>query len=105
MFDYYVYLVKLPRAVEGFVTPNDDDSYTIYINSEMPAEKRTAALKHELEHIKRGHLYSDKPLSVIEAEADGKAANIFALDDMIPEFLSLDALKHWAIKKGKGAVQ
>lgn len=58
MIDYFVRYIALPRCVEGFVTPNDDDTYSIYINSEIPLERQREALKHELEHLKQNHLYS-----------------------------------------------
>ena len=68
MDDYFVYLVPLPHGVHGFVTPNDDDTYTIYINSNDSLERRIKALEHELEHIRKGHLYSPESASSIERQ-------------------------------------
>lgn len=96
MSDYYVRYIALPHSVEGVTVPNDDGTYSVYINSDIPAERQQAALAHEIEHIKHDHLYSCKPLSVVEREADGKIVNIFAMSDSIPEFKSLDHLKHYA---------
>lgn len=66
MIDYFVRLIPLPWGVHGFVTPNDDDTYSIYINSLLPEALQRAALEHELRHILNGDLYSEEPAAVIE---------------------------------------
>ena len=53
----------------GFVLPNDDDTYSIYINALLSDEKRRSTLEHEVDHIIRGDLYSDEAASVIEGYA------------------------------------
>ena len=68
MIDYFVYLIPLPQAVEGCVRTNNDDTYTIYINSNLSLERRIKALKHELEHLNRNHLYSVEEVSSIERQ-------------------------------------
>ena len=67
MIDYFVRFIPLPWHVKGFVTPNDDDTYSIYINSLLPDAVQRAALEHELRHIRNGDLYSDEPVVEIEA--------------------------------------
>ena len=66
---YFVRLLPLPSSVEGVVLPNDDGTYDIYINANLPAERQEAVLRHELAHIKKDHLYSEDPIRIIEAEA------------------------------------
>ena len=66
---YYVSLIDLPPPVRGVVRPNDDGTYTIYINAVLSVETRLAVLRHELAHIKKDHLYSEDPIRIIEAEA------------------------------------
>lgn len=66
---YFVRLIDLPPAVRGVVRPNDDGSYTIYINSVLSVETRRKVLTHELKHIKKDHLYTDDLIRKIEAEA------------------------------------
>ena len=68
MIDYFVYLIPLPHGVEGCVRTNDDDTYTIYINSNLSLERRIKALEHEREHLKENHLYSVEPVSSIEQQ-------------------------------------
>ena len=66
MIEYFVRLIPLPRHVEGCVTPNDDGTYSIYINSEISAERQREALKHELMHIQNDDLYSLTDAHIIE---------------------------------------
>lgn len=68
--DYFVRLVPFPPGkIDGAVTPNDDGTFSVYIDETAPREKQLEALDHELNHIRMDHLYSDKPIEVIEAEA------------------------------------
>lgn len=99
MTDYFVYMVSLPKKVEGVTVPNDDGTYTVYINSDLPEYVQQAALDHELEHIEYDHLYSNKPIKVIEKEADGAIPNVFDgnAPGHIPCFRSLEAFKHYVI--------
>lgn len=66
MFDYFIRFIPLPWHVKGFVTPNDDDTYSVYINSLLPEPVQRITLEHELYHIRNGDLYSDEPVSIIE---------------------------------------
>ena len=67
MIDYFVRFIPLPWHVRGFVTPNDDDTYSIYINSLLPEAIQRAALEHELRHIQNGDLYSAESVATIES--------------------------------------
>lgn len=65
----FVRLVPLPIAVRAVVLPNDDGTFDIYINADLPEELQHKALEHELEHIRRDHFYNDDPVWVNEQEA------------------------------------
>ena len=65
----FVRSVPLPEAVRAVVLPNDDGTFDIYINSTLPEELQLRALDHELEHIRRDHLYNDDPVWLNEQEA------------------------------------
>lgn len=67
MIDYFVRFIPLPWHVRGFVTPNDDDTYSVYINSLLPEAIQRAALEHELRHIQNGDLYSPESAAAIES--------------------------------------
>lgn len=69
--DYFVRLVPFPPgSIDGMVTPNDDGTYSIYIDSNVNTQRQKKALDHELNHIMMGHFSEDIPVDVIESEAD-----------------------------------
>lgn len=71
--DYFVRYVALPHTVEGLTVPNDDGTFDIYINAELPDAVQKETLAHELHHIQKDHFYNDiTPLPQMEAEADDK---------------------------------
>lgn len=67
--DYFIYLIGLPSTCYGLAVLNDDDTYTILINKDMPREKQEEAVLHELNHIRLGHFQSSEPISQKEWEA------------------------------------
>ena len=66
---YFVRFLALPSSVEGVTLPNNDGTYDIYINVNLPVEKRREALAHELQHIRFDHLYNNDPIWLNEQEA------------------------------------
>ena len=67
----FVRTVPLPEAVRAVVLPNDDGTFDIYINESLPPERQEDALRHELRHITKDHLYDDiSPVEQLEREAD-----------------------------------
>lgn len=65
----FVRLIPLPIAVRAVVLPNNDGTFDIYINANLPEELQQRALAHELEHIRRDHFYNDDPVWLNEEEA------------------------------------
>lgn len=65
----FVRMITLPETVPAVVLPNDDGTFDIYINAILPDEVQNKALEHELEHIRRDHLYNDDPVGLNEEEA------------------------------------
>jgi len=53
------------------VTHNEDDSYTIFLNSRDAYNVQQQAYLHALKHIKDGDFASDKSVQVIEAQQHG----------------------------------
>lgn len=52
MIDYRVILVSFPNGkVHECITPNDDGSYTIFIDARLPQEGQKKRLLHALKHI------------------------------------------------------
>ena len=46
-----VYLINMDTAVEEEVHPNEDGSFTIFINSRFNYERQMIVYRHALEHI------------------------------------------------------
>lgn len=94
--DYFVYYSQFPNyANPSSVTPNDDGTFTIYLNTRYPPDFLENHLRHELRHIARGHFDDTIPISLIEREADGESlyASFFHPPaGMIPCFNSEEAL-------------
>ncbi|MBR2999559.1 MAG: hypothetical protein IKF39_01050 [Oscillospiraceae bacterium] len=68
MIDLYVYQVKLPAGINEMVTPGAEDDYTIYINSELPPQKKLDAYRHAVNHCKRND-FGGYDVQIIEKEA------------------------------------
>lgn len=66
----FIRTIPLPYTVHGLVTPNDDGTYNIYLNENLPEETRRRYLSHELAHIAGDHLYDERPVEELEKEAD-----------------------------------
>ena len=66
---------KLPAGVRGTVTPNDDGSWTIFVNASLTEEQRQRTIQHELNHIQRCDFGGEDQIDQIEYQrhADGDA--------------------------------
>jgi len=56
----------MPPRVKGFVRKSPDGMHNIYLNSRLTYEAMTNAFLHELEHIQRNDLDTDKPITELE---------------------------------------
>ena len=70
--DHFVRFIELPRAVRGVTVPNDDGTFSVYINSLYGDETQRETLEHELSHLARDHFYRGGPIALQEAEAGGR---------------------------------
>ena len=66
MNEFFVRIVQLPSHVEACVTPNDDGTFSIYVNALLSENARERAVQHEIEHIAKDHLYCLDPVVKIE---------------------------------------
>lgn len=64
--DYFIRLIDLPPQVGGVVTPNEDGTYSVYLNSRKSREQNRIDFIHELNHIRNDDFYSDADIAVIE---------------------------------------
>lgn len=65
--DFVVREIELPPSVKGIVTPNPDSTFSIYLNMRLTPEQKSAALKHEIDHILNDDFYSSKAIEEIES--------------------------------------
>ena len=78
--DYYVRVIALPPTVRGLTMPNDDGTFSIYLNSLCSESVRQEALEHELSHMARDHFYKGESIAAQEAEASGRKAVLTEAD-------------------------
>lgn len=64
--DYFVRVVDLPPSIGGMVTPNDDGTFSVYINARKSCEKQKKSLAHEVKHITNEDFYGGKSVEEIE---------------------------------------
>ena len=65
--DYFVYYEKFPPSIRGLVTPNDDGTFSIFLNSRMSDAWKLVTYAHEVKHIQNDDFYNDIPIQRIEA--------------------------------------
>lgn len=65
--DYTVRVIPFPvNTVGGMVIPNDDGSFSVYINANLSQQRQKEALDHELKHIAEDDFYRGTPIAEIE---------------------------------------
>lgn len=64
-----VNVLKLPSRVKAVSLKNDDDSYTIIINSALSVEQQRKSLNHEIDHIENDDFCHDGDADEIECIA------------------------------------
>ena len=65
--DYFVRAVDLKDdSINAAVRPNDDGTYSVYLNTRASSEAQHAAMDHELEHMCEDDFNNEKPISEIE---------------------------------------
>ena len=65
--DYFIYMVRLPYRVKGFIVPNDDGTFSMYLNILLDFEQLLDAYIHEYLHLLNEDHYSERPIWEIEA--------------------------------------
>lgn len=94
--DYFVRVIELPRAVRGVTVPNDDGTFSVYINSLYDDGIQRETLEHELAHLARDHFYKAGSIAVQEAEASGRTGvGTASAERCIRLYPSLQALEDY----------
>ena len=68
--DYFVRLVDFPvdSGCDGIVTPNDDSTFSIYLDARTTRERQLKACNHEIKHIEHND-FDGKDIEKAEREA------------------------------------
>ena len=64
--DYFIYYMNMPPKIYAFVMPNEDATFSIFLDPRRDYFHRRKDLEHELNHIRNDDLYSGLPISAIE---------------------------------------
>lgn len=68
--DYFIYFEEFPHmGVTGLIAANSDGTVNIYINTLHNAERQEKALRHELRHMAKQHVFCDT-MTVAEKEQE-----------------------------------
>lgn len=65
--DYYIRIIKLPSGINAMIIPNDDSTFSLYLDSRRTWEQWLDDWEHEIWHLLRNDFYNDKPIWVVEA--------------------------------------
>lgn len=49
--DYFIYFQPMHGSIGGYVTPNPDGTFSVYLNERLSREQNMKTLKHEINHI------------------------------------------------------
>ena len=63
---YRVYIVPLPRRIQGCVRLDPEGFASIYINAYLSRSQQFATLNHELRHLRRNDMYSARSIRQVE---------------------------------------
>lgn len=64
--DYFVWFACLPPQVHGMLISNGDSTYSMILNARDCWERQLDGYEHELWHIIRNDLFSEKSIEEIE---------------------------------------
>ncbi len=67
-----VLYLQLPSRVKGHITKNEDDSYTIILNSRLSHEQNVRTYKHEISHINNDDFEKSDVNQIERSEKNGK---------------------------------
>ncbi len=62
-------IVSMPYEIDGITVNDENGDYNIYLNADIPDDKRVEAFRHEIEHIKQGHFYLMDQVVSLENQA------------------------------------
>ena len=64
--DYFVRYKVMPRGIYAYGLPNDDGTFSIYLDPRRSHDQQLADYRHELRHIANDDFYNGLTLDQIE---------------------------------------
>ena len=64
--DYFIRVIKFPVPIPAFLLLNSDGTYSLYLNADFDFCAQIDGYEHELWHMIRDDLYSEKDIRTIE---------------------------------------
>lgn len=64
--DYFIYYMTMPPKIYALVMPNEDATFSIFLDPRRDYFHRLKDLEHELNHIRNDDLYNGLPISAAE---------------------------------------
>ena len=64
--DYFIQYMKLPPKVWAMITPNDDSTFTMFLDPRRDFEQMLDDYEHELWHIIHDDFYNNETVQKIE---------------------------------------
>lgn len=68
--DYFIRYKQLPQGIYAFVTPNDDGTFSIYLDPRRSHDQQMADCSHEIWHIVNDDFYNGLPIQQVENSAE-----------------------------------
>lgn len=65
--DYFIYFMPMPPKIRACVTPNDDSTFSIFLDPRRSFSQQKRDLDHEIRHIIRDDFYNGRPIYEIES--------------------------------------
>jgi len=69
----FVHIMNLPDGTNEMVSPNEDGTYSIFLNAKLSNEGQFKAYRHAMQHIARDDFDSYADVQAIEAEVRREA--------------------------------
>lgn len=64
--DFFVRYMELPPKIWAFVHPNDDGTFSVFLDPRRSYSQQKCDLEHEIRHIFRDDFYNGRPIYDIE---------------------------------------
>lgn len=64
--DYFVRFMNLPPKIWAFVTPNNDGTFSVFLDPRRSFSQQKCDLDHEIRHIFRDDFYNGLPIYICE---------------------------------------